>query len=114
MAFVIISILILIIISLLYFVSFYLSPSAQYYEKLSPYESGFEPSTSARIKFEILYWLIAILYLIFDLEIILLFPFGLTLFLFNSYLSYLLLYFFLFILTLAFVYEFKFNALLIK
>jgi NADH-quinone oxidoreductase subunit A len=43
-------------------------------EKLSAYECGLEPVGDARMKFEILYYVIGILYLIFDLEIIFLFP----------------------------------------
>ncbi len=47
-------------------------------EKLSPYECGFEPFEDARIKFDVRYYLIAILFILFDLEIALLFPWGVT------------------------------------
>jgi len=47
-------------------------------EKLSPYECGFEPFEDARIKFDVRYYLIAILLILFDLEIALLFPWGVT------------------------------------
>ena len=43
-------------------------------EKLSSYECGFDPFDSARLKFNIQYYLIAILFIIFDLEIVYLFP----------------------------------------
>ena len=43
-------------------------------EKLSPYECGFEPFEDARVKFDVRYYLIAILFIIFDLEIAFLFP----------------------------------------
>ena len=58
-------------------------------EKLSAYECGLEPVGDARMKFEILYYVIGILYLIFDLEIIFLFPLAALLFtLNNTLLSY--------------------------
>ena len=43
-------------------------------EKLSPYECGFEPFEDARIKFDVRYYLIAIIFILFDLEIAFLFP----------------------------------------
>ena len=43
-------------------------------EKLSPYECGFEPFEDARLKFDVRYYLIAILFILFDLEIAFLFP----------------------------------------
>ncbi|MGA7297733.1 MAG: NADH-quinone oxidoreductase subunit A [Rhodanobacteraceae bacterium] len=43
-------------------------------EKLSPYECGFEPFEDARLKFDVRYYLVAILFIIFDLEIAFLFP----------------------------------------
>ena len=46
--------------------SFYLMPKKEDLEKISTYESGFEPLGDARIKISILYWIIGILYLIFD------------------------------------------------
>jgi len=43
-------------------------------EKLSPYECGFEPFDTARIRFDVRYYLVAILFIIFDLEVAFLFP----------------------------------------
>ena len=43
-------------------------------EKLSPYECGFEPFEDARLKFDVRYYLMAILFILFDLEIAFLFP----------------------------------------
>jgi NADH:ubiquinone oxidoreductase subunit 3 (subunit A) len=114
MSFFLIGLVVFIIVTALYLIGFYLSPNQGYQEKLSPYESGFEPLGSARFKFEILYWVIAILYLIFDLEIILIFPFVCSVYIFNSYVGICVLYFFLTVLTLAFIYELKFKALIIK
>jgi len=48
-------------------------------EKLSPYECGFEPFEDARMKFDVRYYLVAILFIIFDLEIAFLFPWAVSL-----------------------------------
>jgi NADH-quinone oxidoreductase subunit A len=48
-------------------------------EKLSPYECGFEPFADARIRFDVRYYLVAILFIIFDLEVAFLFPWAVSL-----------------------------------
>jgi NADH-quinone oxidoreductase subunit A len=53
---------------------FLLAPSRPDSEKLSPYECGFEAFEDARMKFDVRYYLIAILFILFDLEIAFLFP----------------------------------------
>jgi NADH:ubiquinone oxidoreductase subunit 3 (subunit A) len=55
---------------------FILAPSRPDPEKLSPYECGFEAFEDARMKFDVRYYLIAILFILFDLEIAFLFPVG--------------------------------------
>jgi len=58
---------------------FVLGPSAPDDEKLSPYECGFEAFEDSRMKFDVRYYLVAILFIIFDLEIAFLFPWAIVL-----------------------------------
>jgi NADH-quinone oxidoreductase subunit A len=79
-------------------------------EKLSPYECGFEPFEDARIRFDVRYYLVAILFIIFDLEVAFLFPWAVSLgdigvFGFWSMVA------FLAVLTVGFIYEWKKGAL---
>ena len=77
-------------------------------EKLSAYECGFDPFGDARHTFSIKFYLVAILFIIFDLEIVFLFPWSIAL---NSYQAYYSMVYFLIILTIGFIYEWKRGAL---
>lgn len=79
-------------------------------EKLTIYECGFTPFEDARIKFEVKYFLVAILFIIFDLEISFLFPWSIIVNKFISF-GFFVLFIFLFVLTLGFIYEWFFGAL---
>ena len=68
------SIIFLIIGLILFFVSFLFVYQKPTIEKISAYECGFNPFGDARNKFEIRYYLVAILFIIFDLELLFLFP----------------------------------------
>lgn len=73
-------------------------------EKISSYECGFIPFTDARSRFEVQFYIVAILFIIFDLEITLIFP-GAVSFFFNGLIGLLIFYFFLSLLTLGFILE---------
>ena len=73
-------------------------------EKLSSYECGFNPFEDSRNEFDIKFYLVAILFIIFDLEIGLLFPFALCLGQLGTT-SIFAMYFFLIVLTVGFLYE---------
>ena len=78
--------------------------------KLSPYECGFDPFEDARIPFDVRYYLVAILFIIFDLEIAFLFPWAISLGNIGI-LGFCSMMIFLFILTVGFIYEWKKGAL---
>ena len=96
---------ILIILLLLYALSFLLSLHNRNLEKLVPYECGQEPIEDARGEFNIIYYIIGLQYLIFDLEIIFLYPIAASLWLQNTYLGFIVILIFFILLTLAFLYE---------
>ena len=77
------------------------SPDA---EKVSTYECGFAPFTDSRKQFEVRFFLVGILFIIFDLEISFLFPWSIVLLNLQE-LGYWSMYTFLFILTIGLVYE---------
>ncbi len=79
-------------------------------EKLSPYECGFEAFEDARMKFDVRYYLIAILFILFDLEIAFLFPWAIVLREIGLF-GLLSMVVFLAILVVGFVYEWKKGAL---
>jgi NADH-quinone oxidoreductase subunit A len=79
-------------------------------EKLSAYECGFDPFDDARNTFDVRFYLVAILFIIFDLEISFLFPWCISLGSLPLF-AYWSMFLFLFILTIGFVYEWKKGAL---
>jgi len=91
-------------------VGFALGPRRADEEKLSPYECGFEPFEDARMKFDVRYYLVAILFIIFDLEIAFLFPWAVAL-KDIGLLGFSAMMIFLAVLVIGFVYEWKKGAL---
>ena len=79
-------------------------------EKLSPYECGFEPFEDTRMKFDVRYYLVAILFIIFDLEIAFLFPWAVSLDTIGMF-GLVAMGVFLGVLVIGFVYEWKKGAL---
>jgi NADH-quinone oxidoreductase subunit A len=79
-------------------------------EKLSPYECGFEAFEDSRMKFDVRYYLVAILFIIFDLEIAFLFPWAVVLDAIGTP-GLVAMGIFLFILVVGFIYEWKKGAL---
>jgi len=79
-------------------------------EKLSPYECGFEPFDAARSQFDVRFYLVAILFIIFDLEVAFLFPWAVA-FGDIGVFGFWSMFIFLAILTIGFIYEWRKGAL---
>jgi NADH-quinone oxidoreductase subunit A len=91
-------------------VNFLCAPSKPDAEKLSAYECGFEPFGDSRMKFDVRFYLVSILFIIFDLEVAFLFPWAITLGQIGS-LGFWSMMLFIGTLTVGFVYEWKKGAL---
>ncbi|HEX5454585.1 MAG TPA: NADH-quinone oxidoreductase subunit A [Stellaceae bacterium] len=79
-------------------------------EKLSPYECGFDPFEDSRVRFDVRYYLVAILFIIFDLEVAFLFPWAVSLGDVGVY-GFWSMIVFLAVLTVGFIYEWNKGAL---
>ena len=87
-----------------------IAPSKPDPEKVSTYECGFEAFEDARNRFDIRFYLVAILFIVFDLEVVFLFPWAITLKTIGIY-GYVTMMLFLLILVVAFIYEWRKGAL---
>ena len=92
------------------FLNFVVAPKNPDPEKLSAYECGFEPFNDSRMEFDVRFYLVAILFIIFDLEIAFLFPWAISLGKIGIF-GFVSMMIFLFILTVGFIYEWKKGAL---
>lgn len=90
----------------LLFLSYTLASRNEDPEKLSAYECGFDPFDDARSTFDIRFYLVAILFIVFDLEVTFLFPWVVTV-KSSLYLGTISMSIFLVILTIGFVYEWR-------
>ena len=90
--------------------NFLFSPKNPDPEKLSAYECGFEAFSDSRMEFDVRFYLVAILFIIFDLEIAFLFPWAISLGNIGT-LGFWSMMIFLFVLTVGFIYEWKKGAL---
>ena len=79
-------------------------------EKNAPFECGFDAFEDTRVKFDVRFYLVAILFIIFDLEIAFLFPWAVSLGNIGAF-GYWSMMFFLLVLTVGFIYEWKKGAL---
>jgi NADH-quinone oxidoreductase subunit A len=89
---------------------FLMGPRRPDSEKLSPYECGFEAFEDSRMKFDVRYYLVAILFILFDLEIAFLFPWAVSLDAIGTF-GLVSMLVFIAILVVGFVYEWKKGAL---
>ena len=92
------------------FINFVFSPKKHDPEKLSSYECVFEAFNDSRMEFDVRFYLVAILFIIFDLEIAFLFPWAISLGKIGLF-GFVSMMIFLFILTIGFIYEWKKGAL---
>ena len=91
-------------------VTYLLAPNIRNSDKLSSYECGFEPFDDSRGTFDIHFFIIAILFIIFDLEIAFIFPWARLLYFLGAF-GFWVMILFLTILTIGFVYEWNRGAL---
>jgi len=97
-------------VCLLLLISFLLSPKLKNTEKITSYECGFNPFEDTRSSFEVHFYLVALLFLIFDLEIAFLLPWVIVLHTLGS-IGFWIISLFLFLLTVGFIYEISVGAL---
>ncbi len=95
---------------LIFFLSYLLILKGRDIEKITSYECGFEPFEDTRSIFDVKFYLVGILFLIFDLEVIFLFPWVVSLFAL-SFFGFFVMFFFVFFLGLIYVYEWLLGAL---
>lgn len=101
----------LIISCILFSISFFFIYQVMDIEKVSSYECGFNPFSDSRVKFEIRFYLVGILFIIFDLEITFLFPWLFIVMDNMTFFSGLGMFFFILLLLLGFIYEIVNGAL---
>ena len=102
--------LVVIIACVLFLLSYFLSLRNVTYEKLSAYECGFSPFSDSRQNFDVSFYIVGILLIIFDLELVLIWPWAQNIN-FMGLFGYLSVLFFLIILVIGFVLEWKQGAL---
>jgi len=90
--------------------AYIVAPKLLYLQKITSYECGFEPFHEARLKFNIHFYVIAILFLLFDLEVAFIFPWLFSVGFF-SIIGFFSMFIFILILTFGFIYEWLTGAL---
>ncbi len=92
------------------FLNFLLAFKNTYLEKSTSYECGFNPFNDARSIFDVRFYLVGILFLLFDIEVLFLFPWILSISILDIF-SHMVMFAFFFLLLLSFFYEWKRNSL---
>lgn len=100
----------LIVVLILYSLSYLLSNKVCVAQKLSVYECGFEPISNIQTKFNIKFYLVAILFVIFDLELIFLFPWAISITYIGLF-GYYTMVLFCILLVIGFIFEYRKGAL---
>ncbi len=90
--------------------SFFIAPSRNFEQKFSGYECGFDAFDDARMRFDVRYYLVAILFLLFDVEIVYLFPFVVLLPVISTT-GFWIVEFFMVLVSLGFIFEYVKDAL---
>jgi NADH-quinone oxidoreductase subunit A len=98
------------IISLAIISSLIIVPQNPYKAKLEPYECGFDAFEDTKKSFDIRFYLVAVLFIIFDLEIIFMYPWALSVNTLSNY-GFYSMFVFVFIICIGFIYEWKKGAL---
>ncbi|EGZ49923.1 NADH-quinone oxidoreductase subunit A [Neisseria wadsworthii] len=91
-----------------------LGPKRHYHEKDTPFECGFEAFENARMKFDVRYYLVAILFILFDLEVAFMIPWAVVfkdLMMSHGQFAFWSMFVFIVVLTVGFIYEWKKGAL---
>jgi len=94
----------------LFFLSYLRGTQSPDFAKNSPYECGFDAFETARIPFDVRFYLVSLLFIIFDLEVAFLFPWAIT-FTKLGFMGFWSVMLFLLVLTIGFIYEWKKGAL---
>lgn len=100
----------IVLATLIFYVSSFTAVKQFYSEKVSSYECGFDPFEDTRLKFDVRFYLVGILFIIFDLEIVFIFPWALVLGEIKT-MGFATMLVFLIILTIGFIYEWSKGAL---
>ena len=95
---------------ILVILAYLIAPKTRSLQKITSYECGFEPFQEARLKFNVHFYIIAILFLLFDLEVIFIFPWLSSLHIMSST-GFISMFCFIIILTIGFIYEWLKGAL---
>lgn len=98
------------IITLAIVSSLIIVPQNPYKDKISPYECGFDSFEDTKKNFDVRFYLVAILFIIFDLEIVFMYPWALSIQKLNNY-GFYSMFIFMLIITIGFIYEWKKGAL---